>query len=137
MSSSTLTPPPSGQSSGTEPIATPRQAGPAQLALLLAGSCLSVLGAVLIAPVLPQMTDYFTGVAGVDVLVPIVLTVPALMIGLTAPFAGIVVDSVGRKRILIIAMVAYAIAGRRRCICRRSARSSPAASSSASAKPRS
>jgi len=111
MSSSTLTPPPSGQSSGTEPIATPRQAGPAQLALLLAGSCLSVLGAVLIAPVLPQMTDYFTGVAGVDVLVPIVLTVPALMIGLTAPFAGIVVDSVGRKRILIIAMVAYAIAG--------------------------
>ena len=114
MSSSTLTPPPSGQSSGTEPTgatATPRQAGPAQLALLLAGSCLSVLGAVLIAPVLPQMTDHFTGVAGVDVLVPIVLTVPALMIGLTAPFAGIVVDSVGRKRILIIAMVAYAIAG--------------------------
>jgi len=114
MSSSTLTPPPSGHSSGSEAtgaMAPARRAGPAQLALLLAGSCLSVLGAVLIAPILPLMTDRFATVAGVDVLVPIVLTVPALMIGLTAPFAGIVVDSLGRKRILVIAMVAYAIAG--------------------------
>ena len=69
------------------------QAGPAQLALLLAGSCLAVLGAVLIAPVLPKMEDHFAGIAGADVLVPIVLTIPALIVGLTAPFAGVVIDA--------------------------------------------
>jgi MFS family permease len=91
--------------------ATSRPAGLPQLALLLAGSCLSVLGAVLIAPVLPLMTNEFAAVPGVDVLVPIVLTVPALIIGLAAPFAGIIVDALDRKRLLIIAMLGYAGAG--------------------------
>ncbi|WP_426502341.1 MFS transporter [Dactylosporangium sp. McL0621] len=92
-------------------MSAPRQAGRVQLALLLAGSCLSVLGAVLIAPVLPQMQDQFAAVPGADVLVPVVLTVPALVIGLTAPFAGVVVDRLDRKRLLIVAMFVYAVAG--------------------------
>ena len=92
--------------------ATPvRQAGLTQLVLLLAGSCLSVLGAVLIAPVLPQMTDHFAGVPGAATLVPIVLTVPSLIIGLTAPFAGFVADRIDRKRVLIIAMAGYSVFG--------------------------
>jgi MFS family permease len=96
------------------PITTPattRQAGPAQFGLLLAGSCLSILGAVLIAPVLPKIQDHFAGTAGVDVLAPIVLTVPALLIGLTAPFAGFVIDALDRKRLLIVALLGYALAG--------------------------
>ena len=93
------------------PTTTGRSAGLAQLILLLAGSCMSVLGAVLIAPVLPQMTEAFADTPGVDVLVPIVLTVPALFIGLAAPFAGIIVDRVDRKRLLLIAMIAYSIFG--------------------------
>ncbi|MGW4943375.1 MFS transporter [Actinoplanes sp. NPDC004185] len=106
--SETILPAPTG--AGTSQ-AGPRRAGPAQLALLLAGSCLSVLGAVLIAPVLPQMTDHFAGVAGSEVLVPVVLTVPALFIGLAAPFAGFVADAVDRKRLLIVAMVLYSVFG--------------------------
>lgn len=89
----------------------PREAGTPQLVLLLAASCLSVLGAVLIAPVLPQMTAEFAGVPGVNLLVPIVLTVPSLVIGLTAPFAGFIADKIDRKRVLLIALVAYAIVG--------------------------
>ena len=96
-----------------------------------------VLGAVLIAPVLPQMEDHFAGVSGADVLVPIVLAVPALLVGLAAPFAGVVVDAVDRKRLLIVAMIAYSISAPRRCTCSRSARSSAAGSSSASARRRS
>jgi MFS family permease len=88
-----------------------REAGLPQLVLLLAGSCMSVLGAVLIAPVLPQMTQAFAATPGVEVLVPIVLTVPALLIGLTAPFAGFIADKIDRKRVLLIAMVAYAVFG--------------------------
>lgn len=88
-----------------------RVPGMTQLVLLLAGSCMSVLGAVLIAPVLPQMSAEFAGTPGVGVLVPIVLTAPALVIGLTAPFAGFIVDAIDRKRLLLIAMVAYSIFG--------------------------
>jgi MFS family permease len=86
-------------------------AGPLQLVLLLAGSSMSVLGSVLIAPVLPQIGAHFAGAPGVELLVPIALTAPALMIGLTAPFAGIIVDAVDRKRLLLVAMVVYAILG--------------------------
>jgi MFS family permease len=82
-----------------------------QLVLLLAASCLSVLGAVLIAPVLPQMAQDFAGMPGLAVLVPVVLTVPALVIGLTAPFAGFIADKIDRKRVLLIAMVAYSVVG--------------------------
>jgi MFS family permease len=91
--------------------ASGRPAGRPQALVLLLSSCLAVLGAVLLAPVLPRIQDAFTGTAGVSALVPIVLTAPALVIGLTAPFAGRVVDRLGRKRLLVGALVVYAVVG--------------------------
>lgn len=88
-----------------------RRAGWPQASVLLAASCLSVLGAVLIAPVLPRITEAFPGVAGAAALVPMVLTAPALMIALLAPVAGRIVDAVGRRRVLIGALVVYALFG--------------------------
>ncbi|MGW0648839.1 MFS transporter [Streptomyces umbrinus] len=82
-----------------------------RITLLMAGSCLPILGAVLIAPVLPQMHDHFADVPGVDALVPMALTIPALSLALLAPFAGVIVDKLGRKRLLVIATVLYAILG--------------------------
>ncbi|MEU8651286.1 MFS transporter [Streptomyces sp. NPDC048737] len=90
---------------------SPQAGGKLPAALLMAGSCLPVLGAVLIAPVLPRMQDHFGGVAGSTALVPLVLTVPALSLALLAPFAGVVVDRLGRKRLLVAATVLYAIFG--------------------------
>jgi MFS family permease len=91
--------------------ATGRPAGRAQALVLLLSSCLAVLGAVLLAPVLPRIEDAFAGTAGVEALTPIVLTAPALVIGLTATIAGRIVDRVGRKRLLVGALVAYAFVG--------------------------
>ncbi|MFE1665106.1 MFS transporter [Microbacterium sp. P02] len=88
-----------------------RRAGAWQAALLLAGSCLPVLGSVLITPVLPQLSEHFADVAGSEVLVPMIVAIPALMIAIFAPFAGQIVDRLGRKRLLIIAMFAYAVVG--------------------------
>ncbi|MFJ4692252.1 MFS transporter [Streptomyces sp. NPDC088766] len=90
---------------------SPQAGGKLPATLLMAGSCLPVLGAVLIAPVLPRMQDHFEGVAGAAALVPLVLTVPALSLALLAPFAGIVVDRVGRKRLLVAATLLYALFG--------------------------
>jgi len=88
--------------------------GPAHLlrvTLLMAGSCLPILGAVLIAPVLPKMQDHFASVPGAKALVPLALTVPALALALLAPFAGVLVDRLGRKRLLIVAAVLYSVFG--------------------------
>ena len=88
-----------------------RQAGRLEAVILLLASCLPVLGAVLLAPVLPSLQKAFADTPGVKALVPITLTVPALMIGLLAPFAGRIVDAVGRKRLLIGALVVYTAFG--------------------------
>lgn len=90
---------------------TDRQAGMAQSLLLLLGSCLPVLGAVLLAPVLPRMQAHFSDVAGSAVLVPIVLTLPALVIALLAPFAGMIADRLGRKSLLLASMCLYVLCG--------------------------
>ncbi|MPT17295.1 MAG: MFS transporter [Pseudomonas sp.] len=88
-----------------------RQAGLPQSLLLLFGSCLPVLGAVLIAPVLPRMQQHFADTPGVEVLAPIALTIPALVIALLAPFAGMIVDRVGRKPLLLGSLVLYTLCG--------------------------
>lgn len=88
-----------------------RQAGLPQSLLLLLGSCLPVLGAVLLAPILPRMQEHFAETPGVAVLVPIALTLPALMVALLAPVAGIIADRLGRKPLLIGAMFLYTLCG--------------------------
>jgi MFS family permease len=88
-----------------------RRAGVWQAVLLLAGSCMPVLGSVLITPVLPQLSEHFADVPGSDVLVPMIVAIPALIIALFAPFAGQIVDRLGRKSLLIVAMFAYAVVG--------------------------
>lgn len=87
------------------------RAGTLQGILLLAGSCMPVLGSVLITPVLPQLSQHFASTPGSEVLVPMIVALPALFIALMAPFAGQIVDRVGRKALLIVAMVAYALVG--------------------------
>lgn len=104
-------------SSGTESVlsveAVRTAARPRRLpaVLLLAGSCMPVLGAVLLAPVLPAMTKAFATTPGAEIMVPVVLTLPALLIALLAPVAGQIADRVGRKKLLIAAMAAYTVFG--------------------------
>ncbi|MEO8906532.1 MAG: MFS transporter [Microbacteriaceae bacterium] len=90
---------------------TGRPAGKLQGTLLLICSCLPVLGAVLLAPILPILSKEFASSPGSDALVPLILTIPALMIAILAPFAGAIVDRVGRKGVLVWAMLAYAVLG--------------------------
>ena len=94
-----------------EQLVETRAAGRVQAVILLLSSCLAPLGAVLLAPVLPRIEDAFAGTPGVAALTPIVLTSPALMIGLTATIAGRIVDRLGRKRLLVGALVVYAFVG--------------------------
>ena len=81
---------PAGPPRNRSPVRSPSTRRPAALRAAprrwscCFSSCLAVLGAVLLAPVLPRIEDAFAGTAGSKALTPIVLTAPALVIGLTA-----------------------------------------------------
>jgi MFS family permease len=80
------------------------------LALLLPCTS-SVMGILLLVPVVPQLTAAFAHVPGVDFLVPMLLTLPGLCIALFSPLAGMLGDRYGRKRLLIASMLVYGLAG--------------------------
>lgn len=89
-----------------------RQAGRAQGAVLLLGSSLTIMGAVMIAPVLPKLGAQFGSIdPQAGLLVPLVVTGPALAIALFAPAAGGLADLLGRKGLLVLATLAYAVLG--------------------------
>ncbi|KRB93564.1 MFS transporter [Noviherbaspirillum sp. Root189] len=88
-----------------------RTAGTAQGLILLMLSCLPVLAVVLLGAVLPQIRHAFRNVPSVDALAPLVMTLPALMIALLSPFAGAIVDKLGRRMLLFWSLVLYSVFG--------------------------
>ena len=81
------------------------------LLTLLFASSLTVMSGATISPSLPGIQEQFSGNASVELLTRLVLTVPALFIAVFAPFAGTVVDRLGRKPVLLASVVLYGIAG--------------------------
>jgi MFS family permease len=87
-------------------------AGAAQGTVLLLGSSLTIMGAVMIAPILPKLAaEFVPGNPAAAGLVPLVATGPALAIALVAPLAGWLADRVGRKALLLLATLVYGLAG--------------------------
>lgn len=80
--------------------------------LIALGSSLTIMGSVMVAPMIPKMAQEFGPTTpDVDVLLPMAITGPALAIALFAPIAGWLSDHIGRKRMLIIATLLYAALG--------------------------
>jgi len=88
-----------------------RQAGTLQGILLLLPITMAVMGLIILVPVLPGIMAHFKDVPGVEYLVPLMLTLPALCVALLSPIAGIVVDFLGRRKTCIGALFVYAIVG--------------------------
>ena len=90
----------------------PRQeAGLVQGLTLALCSTLPVMGAVLIAPLLPKMAEEFSSDPASVYLVPLALTAPALCIAVLSPFVGALADIAGRKKLLLCSFVVYAFVG--------------------------
>lgn len=88
-----------------------RTDAPRVKATLLAVSALTVLSSMTLSPDLPAIREHFRAAPDADTLVRLVLTLHALFIVLGAPLAGYVADRFGRKRLLILAALAYGLAG--------------------------
>jgi MFS family permease len=80
-------------------------------ATLLITSSMVVLGGAALAPALPAIQAHFSEVPNVQFLVRFILTLPALLIAITAPGAGYAVDRFGRKNILIASVILSGVAG--------------------------
>ena len=78
---------------------------------LLFLASLTVISGAAISPALPQMHAAFKDLPQADLLVRLVLTIPALFIAILAPLAGLMIDRFGRKPMLIISLTLYGIAG--------------------------
>jgi MFS family permease len=74
-------------------------------------ACLPVAGILLVAQVLPQMGAAFHGVPHLDLMISMALTIPALTIAVFSWCTGWLADRVGKRRLLLGALAAYAVLG--------------------------
>ncbi|MCR5870760.1 MFS transporter [Sphingomonas sp. J344] len=76
--------------------------------ILMLTAVMPTMAIIALVPVLPLLMREFADVPGAAVLVPMALTIPALCVALFSPVAGWLSDKLGRKRLLIAALVGYA-----------------------------
>jgi MFS family permease len=72
---------------------------------------ISAMSIAAVAPSLPEMSQHFAGVPDIDLLARLVVSIPTLLLALAGPVVGTVADRLGRKPLLVAALVLYAAAG--------------------------
>lgn len=80
-------------------------------ATLLAVATLTIMSGTVVAPSLPAIRQAFEGQDNVELMSRMVLTLPAIFVVISAPIAGMLADRYGRKRLLMAAILLYAVAG--------------------------
>jgi MFS family permease len=78
---------------------------------LLLAAIMPPMAIISLVPVLPLLMQEFSATEGREFLVPVALTIPALCVALFSPLAGWLSDRVGRKNLLLVALLAYAVIG--------------------------
>lgn len=80
-------------------------------AVLLGASPLVILPSSAISPALPQIQDYFAHINNSEYWVRLILTMPALSIIVGGVVTGQLIDRVGRKTLLIVAVILASLSG--------------------------
>lgn len=78
---------------------------------LVYAQILPVMAIVSLFPAIPKLFQQFGNIPMARLLVPMIVTVPSLFVALTAPFAGVLADRFGRRRIFVWGITAYLIMG--------------------------
>lgn len=72
---------------------------------------LAVMAGAIVSPSLPALEQHFSDIPRIDYLSRFIITVPSLFMAVLAPFAGYVIDTFGRRKLLLGGVVLYAAAG--------------------------
>ncbi|MEO1183688.1 MAG: MFS transporter [Cyanobacteria bacterium J06636_27] len=86
----------------------------ARKAVLLLAGTLTVMSGIAVSPSLPVMENYFSkdpNTVNLEILIRLIITLPALFVVVGSPIAGIIVDRLGRKPLLLAGVVFYGFAG--------------------------
>lgn len=78
---------------------------------LLLISTLTVMSNATIAPALPGLASEFSGTPCADLLVKMLLPIPALFVVIFAPILGWTADKLGRRNQIILSTLMFAISG--------------------------
>ncbi len=90
---------------------TPRRAGwPQGLVIIMVG-ILPMMAIVTLMPIVPALVKNFQHVPGIRTLAPLVLSAPGLCVALFSPFAGVLADRMGRRKLLLVFTTLYGIGG--------------------------
>jgi MFS family permease len=88
-----------------------RQPGMAQGMTLISLAWVSTVAAVVIAPILPEMSRAYADVPNVDIKIPLVATGPSLLVALLSLPFGFLADRIGRRGLLLAMLFVYGVAG--------------------------
>ncbi len=88
-----------------------RVAGIAQGAVLILGGMLPTMAVIALVPALPALLRHFAHARHAQLIVPLMISAPGLMVAVLAPLAGQVIDRLGRRNILLLAGLVYPVAG--------------------------
>jgi MFS family permease len=97
--------------SGPSQADTGKKAGLAQGLVLVSVSWLAVVAAGVLAPILPRMALHFAGAQMLGLMIGFVATIPSLAVALFSVPIGQASDRIGARRILVIGMSGYGLAG--------------------------
>ncbi|WP_309499634.1 MFS transporter, partial [Sulfurovum sp.] len=81
-----------------------------QISLLLVAT-LGVMSGITVVSSLPLISHTFSNIPHIEFLSKLMLTIPSIIIALSAPFAGHIVDKWGRLKPLYIGIVLFMIGG--------------------------
>ena len=82
-----------------------------QTATLLLGSTLIVLSGAVISPNLPYIAEHYAKVPNGGLWVRMIMTLPALMVLLSASVLGWLMDRIGRRPFVLGSVIIFAVAG--------------------------
>jgi len=81
-----------------------------KISLLLLAT-MGVMSGIAVVSALPLIAEHFSDIKNIDLLSKLLLTIPAIVIALFAPFAGMIVDKFGRLKPLYFAIITFVIGG--------------------------
>lgn len=78
---------------------------------LLLPITLTTMAIVLLTPIVPNLMAQFSSVPNHEYWVPMILTFPSLCVAILCPFAGMLGDYFGRRKLLLASFILYAAVG--------------------------